>query len=93
MSAAPKPRVVYSLWHEYTATVNEYESVDFPRLLGVFSTRAKAEAAAARAASLPGFDGSLGDTEDVLGLVIDEERVDERQWTDGFVTLDPEDDE
>jgi hypothetical protein len=93
MSTDPKPGIVYSLWHEYTATIGEYELIDFPRLLGVFTTRALAESAAAEAATLPGFDGVLGETEDVLGLVIDEETVDERNWLDGFVTIDPGEDE
>lgn len=86
-------RVVFPVWHEYTATVNGWEAIEFPRLLGVFSTREAAEEAAAEAAALPGFDGVLGDIDENAGLMVDEVPLDHRGWDSGFVTMYDEESE
>ncbi len=85
-------RTVFVLYHEYTATVDGWEAVDFPRLLGVFSTRQAAEETASYASTLPGFDGELGSVDNVAGLIIDEVSLDVADWDTGFVTEEPSED-
>ncbi len=83
---ASQPRTLYPAWHEHAIRDSEYVWVDFPRLIGLYSTRALAEAAVERAKSLPGFresryNGRLPD-EDMF--VVDKERVGDVAWDEGF---------
>lgn len=51
------------------------------KFIGVYSTREKADAAAARLSRLPGFSDAPG------GFHIDEYRVDQDHWVEGYVTV------
>ncbi len=51
------------------------------KFIGVYSSREKAQAAVARLARLPGF----AETPD--GFHIDEYRVDQDQWVEGYVVV------
>jgi hypothetical protein len=84
------PGFVFALWHSYSATVNGYEEVEFPRLVGVYSTQERAEMAAARASALPGFSGDMLAVDSVDGLVIDRVEVGEVAWRGGFFSYDAE---
>ena len=55
------------------------EGVEDVKLLGVYSSRDKAEAAMARLRRLPGF----ADAPD--GFHVDEYRVDQDHWAEGYV--------
>ena len=55
------------------------DGVEDVKFIGVYSSRAKAEEAVARLGRLPGF----ADSPD--GFHIDEYRVDQDQWADGYV--------
>ncbi len=50
------------------------------KLIGVYSSREKAQAAVARLSRLPGF------TDAAKGFHIDEYRVDQDHWVEGYVT-------
>jgi hypothetical protein len=72
---------VFPLWHAYETRVGAGEDeivVDHEKLVGIYSTRTNAEEAQARTAKLPGFL----DYPD--GFVIDEYKVDEDHWREGF---------
>ena len=58
---------------------HEIDGTEFIRLVGVFSTRGEADAAAARAAELPGFD----ETRD--GIHVGSATLGAPRWTEGFV--------
>jgi hypothetical protein len=51
------------------------------KLIGVYSTRERAEQTQARSANLPGF------LEQIEGLVIDEYAPDKAHWVEGYVTI------
>lgn len=51
------------------------------KFIGVYSSREKAQAAMARLCRLPGF------AEAADGFHIDEYRVDQDQWTEGYVPV------
>jgi hypothetical protein len=68
---------VFVLQHVHPAA-HGAEDVKF---VGVYSSRQKAQEAAARLAGVPGF----ADAPD--GFHIDEYRVDLDQWTEGYVTV------
>jgi hypothetical protein len=51
------------------------------KLIGVYSTRENAEQAMVRAGKLPGFCDAPE------GFSIDQHRVNEDNWTDGYVTV------
>ena len=51
------------------------------KMIGVYSSRTRAEAAVARLKTVPGFASSPE------GFVIDEYELDVDHWRDGFVTL------
>jgi hypothetical protein len=72
---------VYLLFHTHEVNAGE----DDDKLIGVYSTREKAEAARQRASTLPGFR----DCPD--GFCIDRYAVDddEEGWSQGFITLRP----
>jgi hypothetical protein len=55
--------------------------VDEPKLLGVYSSRRRAEDAIARYLDLPGF------RDEQEGFVVDRYTVDEDHWREGFVTV------
>ena len=70
---------VFVLWHmghEWDAVTGEGD--EDAKMLGVFSTRARAESWQDGAKSLPGFR----DRPD--NFIIDECVLDERQWTTGY---------
>ncbi len=67
---------VYLLWHAHD--LDEEKEV---KLLGVYSSEAKAQEAKVKASSLPGFR----DYPD--GFHISRYPVDKDQWTEGFVTI------
>ena len=70
---------VFLLWH-----VHEFpDQEDDVKLLGVYSSEVKAEQARDNAKTQPGFC----DYPD--GFHIDRCRVDEPEWTEGFVTVTP----
>ena len=62
---------VYALHHENPET----EDV---KLIGVYSSRAAAEAAILRASKQPGFSKSIN------GFNIDEYEIDKDHWTEGY---------
>ena len=51
------------------------------KFIGVYSSREKAQEAVTRLARLPGF------VDDPEGFHIDEYRVDQDQWAEGYVTV------
>ena len=53
--------------------------VEDVKFIGVYSSREKAEAAVARLSRLPGFSTAAG------GFHIDEYRVDQDHWAEGYV--------
>jgi hypothetical protein len=57
------------------------DGVEDVKFIGVYSSREKAQAAVARLGSLPGFS----DTPD--GFHIDEYRVDQDHWIEGYVVV------
>ncbi len=68
---------VFVLQHVHT----QEGGVEDVKFIGVYSVRANAEKAVARLSGLPGFV----DAPD--GFTIDEYRVDQDQWADGYVTV------
>jgi hypothetical protein len=76
---------VYLLWHmrplDETETDEVGETED--KLCGVYSSRARAEAARQQLITLPGFRDFSGD------FLVDEYAVDRVQWDQGFVSLGP----
>jgi hypothetical protein len=58
------------------------DDVEDIKLIGVYSSRENAEAAVARLSRQPGF----ADAPD--GFHVDEYRVDQDQWTEGYVTVE-----
>jgi hypothetical protein len=81
---------VWAVVHYWTATVHDYEEVAFPRLFGVYSTRARARAAADRARAQRGFDGRLGDVDEAEPLRVERWPVDDPAWVGGFFSYDAE---
>ena len=57
------------------------DGVEDVKFIGVYSSREKADAAVARLSRLPGFS----DTPD--GFHVDEYRVDQDHWVEGYVTV------
>jgi hypothetical protein len=57
------------------------DGVEDVKLLGVYSSRENAQAAVTRLGHVPGF------CHDPDGFHIDEYRVDQDQWAEGYVTL------
>lgn len=71
-----EPQRVFLLWHSHGKGDGKTDD----KLLGVYSSRARAEERWQRALALPGF-------RDVPeGFLIDEYVVDHDQWAEGFVT-------
>jgi len=69
---------VFILWH-----MREFpDASDSNKLIGVYESRADAEAAIVRVGSQPGF---IDTPEDFL---IDEYELGKNHWTEGFVTVD-----
>jgi hypothetical protein len=68
---------VYVLQHVHSVD-DEAEDVKF---IGVYSSRANAQAAIARLVQVPGF------SEAPAGFHIDEYQVDKDQWAEGYSTL------
>jgi hypothetical protein len=66
------------------------DGIDEAKIIGIYRSRAIAEAAIARVASAPGFrdhstlvvDGSS----ETSGFYIDEYRLDQDHWEEGYVT-------
>ena len=71
--------LVYLLFHTHEMNPCEHDD----KLIGVYTTRKKADAARRRTSKLPGFR----DVPD--GFCIAECRVDEDQWTEGYVVVKP----
>ena len=57
------------------------DGVEDVKFIGVYSSREKAQAAAARLGGLPGF------AEVPDGFHVDEYRVDQDQWAEGYVAV------
>ncbi len=55
------------------------DGVEDVKFIGVYSSRENAEAAVARLGRLPGFSDAPG------GFHVDEYRVDQDQWVEGYV--------
>ncbi|MEU2349524.1 hypothetical protein [Modestobacter sp. NPDC049651] len=80
---------VYLLWHmrplegqeDLDPEMDHVETDD--KLCGVYSTRSLAESARSQLAVRPGFSRHPDD------FLIDEYRVDQLQWAEGFVTDQP----
>lgn len=70
--------VVFVLQHSYELT-----GCEETKMIGVYSSRVAAEATIERFSKLPGF------RDKPEGFVIDEYRLDEDNWTEGFMTLQP----
>jgi len=72
-------KTIFILWHVYECGEED------AKLIGVYSSETKAEAAKARTAKLPGFCGHPDD------FLIDKHTVDEDHWKEGFITIpDPQ---
>ena len=74
---------VFLLWH-FSPTDED------GKLIGVYSSRVNALAAVQRAAEQSGFRDHpdiVEDTDD-LGFFLDEQTLDEDDWTEGFITVD-----
>jgi homoserine kinase type II len=69
---------VFLLWH----TRELEDDIEENKLIGVYDSREKAQAAQARVCDKPGFR----DYPD--GFLIDEAVLNRDEWTDGFVTRD-----
>ena len=67
---------VFVLQHVHTRE----DGVEDVKLIGVYSSREKAEAAVARLGPLPGFVDAQE------GFHIDEYRIDQDHWAEGYVT-------
>lgn len=70
---------VFLLWHSHD--LGDGDSDD--KLIGVYRSRAGAEAAMARARPLPGFEDYPDD------FIIDEHTLDQDGWREGYVTVYP----
>lgn len=81
---------MFTLWHSYAASINGYEDVEFPRLLGVYLTRADATAAQRRASQQQGFDGRIPGPYETTGLTIEEYTLGAIAWRGGFFSIDNE---
>ncbi|HKB02458.1 MAG TPA: hypothetical protein VKD90_09570 [Gemmataceae bacterium] len=57
------------------------DGVEDVKFIGVYSSRQNAEAAVARLSRLPGFADAPA------GFHVDEYRVDQDQWTEGYVAV------
>jgi hypothetical protein len=74
--AFPPPPVLHLLWH-----MRDFGDEETFKLLGVFSSAEQAEEARKAVHDQPGF------RDYPLGFVIDGYALDERHWTEGFVTV------
>ena len=72
-----KNEIVYLVWHTHKID----EETDDEKLIGVYSTKALADNALARASLLEGFKDHIADFE-----VCDYE-LDKDHWTEGFITV------
>ena len=70
-----EPQQVYLLWHTHELENGESDE----KLLGVYSTEAKARNRIASAAGLPGF------SEAPAGFEVARYALDRDEWTEGFV--------
>jgi hypothetical protein len=70
-----KKTKVYILQH-----VHKIDDMEDVKLIGIYSTKKKAEDAKKRSKKMPGFKQNL------KGFSIDEYVIDEDQWAEGFVT-------
>lgn len=68
---------VFVLQHVHS----QIDGIEDVKFIGVYSSREKAESAVARLRCLPGFS----DAPD--GFHIDEYRVDQDQWAEGYVVI------
>lgn len=72
--------IVFTLYH-----VHEFDDgPEDAKLIGIFSTRAKAEAALENVRDQPGFRSTPE------GFSIDEHLVDRMGWTEGYMTIHPD---
>lgn len=67
---------VWCLWHSH-----ERDGVDEVKLIGAFTTRAKARAARAQVCRQPGF------RDHARGFSVSAVPLDQVAWTEGFVTI------
>ena len=73
---------VYLLWHMYDRNGGEEA-----KLLGAYSSREKAEAKIPGYRALPGFCNHPDD------FLVDEYEMDQPMWTEGFVTMYPDEEQ
>ena len=71
------PNVVFVVHHEHELAPDR----DDVKMIGVYSSKAEAEAAVARLSAQPGF------RETTSGFSIDRYRLDEDHWVEGFITM------
>jgi hypothetical protein len=71
---------VFILWHVNEMPDGEEDS----KLIGVYASAAEAEAARMRARLLPGFCDAVD------GFLVDRYTVGEDHWTEGYITVTPE---
>lgn len=76
------PSHVFLLWHSHGP--DPCDNDQNAKLLGVYSTRSRAEDRITRSASIPGF------REYPDGFIIDEYEVDVDTWVEGFVEIGPD---
>lgn len=72
--------VVFVVWHTHSIGEPSGDPVDDDKLLGIFTSRARADARIDQARDVPGF------REVPDGFTIDEYVLDEPYWADGFQT-------
>lgn len=65
-------RIVFVLHHGHAETA---------KLIGIYHSREGAEAAIARLTNVPGF------RDDFAGFAIDEYRLDQDHWSEGFISV------
>lgn len=73
--------MLYDLWH-YKIAADDEDFIDDecdPKLIGIYSSREKAEAAIAQLRDKPGFRDWLG------GFRIGQSRLDQTYWEEGFI--------
>ena len=72
-------KFVYLLQHSYSLD----EDIDIVKIIGVYETREKAKAVVKQYMNLPGFK-----EHGLESFYIDKYELNQRLWTEGFITVD-----